>query len=65
MWVQKASSWPFLSTRQIGPGGFDSSDFEIVQQLGSIAMQQVRGHQPVTDSSNLFIDNNDPPLAPF
>ena len=26
---------------QIGPGGFDTSDFEIVQQLGSISMQQV------------------------
>ena len=26
---------------QVGDGGFDSNDFEVVQQLGSISMQQV------------------------
>ena len=25
----------------VGDGGFDSNDFEVVQQLGSISMQQV------------------------
>lgn len=28
--------------KEVGPGGFDSVDFELVQQLGSIRLQPVR-----------------------
>ena len=36
---------PFLT--QIGSGGFDTSEIELVQQLGSISMQQVLGPEGV------------------
>ena len=43
--ISIASQYDVMETvlfKEVGPGGFDSVDFELVQQLGSIRLQPVR-----------------------